>query len=336
MKIDHAVVIGAGIAGLSAARHLRDEGVIVEVVEKEPSIGGRMSTVEFSGGVFDDGTQFFTVKDQRFGVPVDDWKARGIVKDWFHSQLIKGGANNPDGYPRYCGADGMCSIINDLADGLKIHLGTEVVGIGEEGTGYQVILKDGNFLSTDAVIIAVPALQGRSLLNNSDLYLKERDRELFERIDYSPCITVLSVLNEPSGLTEWGGLRIHGEYIDWIADNQRKGISPDATAITLQAMPQFSRDYWEQGDDAVAERLLDSAKRLLVSSPVSWRVRRWELGKPQKLHPDEWISIADHDRIMMAGDAFRGYRVEGAAVSGIEAAKQLIALRCGANGKGDT
>ncbi len=39
-----AIVVGSGIAGLSAAAHLAEAGVIVTVLEKQPYLGGRLST----------------------------------------------------------------------------------------------------------------------------------------------------------------------------------------------------------------------------------------------------------------------------------------------------
>jgi phytoene dehydrogenase-like protein len=52
------VVIGAGIAGLTAARLLRDAGVDATVVEREERVGGRMRTVHLGGFKFDVGAQF--------------------------------------------------------------------------------------------------------------------------------------------------------------------------------------------------------------------------------------------------------------------------------------
>ncbi|KIF70209.1 oxidoreductase [Streptomyces sp. AcH 505] len=43
------VVIGAGIAGLAAARHLRDAGLDVTVLEAAPYVGGRMATDDVDG-----------------------------------------------------------------------------------------------------------------------------------------------------------------------------------------------------------------------------------------------------------------------------------------------
>ena len=40
------LVIGGGIAGIQASLDLADKGVIVHLVEKEPSLGGRMAQLD--------------------------------------------------------------------------------------------------------------------------------------------------------------------------------------------------------------------------------------------------------------------------------------------------
>ena len=49
------VVIGAGVAGLAAARHLRQAGIAVTLLEAAPRIGGRAHTTSFNGAPFDRG-----------------------------------------------------------------------------------------------------------------------------------------------------------------------------------------------------------------------------------------------------------------------------------------
>jgi len=50
-----AIVIGAGLGGLSAAIHLRMMNFDVEVFEKNPRVGGRANRIEHDGFVFDTG-----------------------------------------------------------------------------------------------------------------------------------------------------------------------------------------------------------------------------------------------------------------------------------------
>ncbi len=52
---DGVIVVGAGVAGLAAARHLRQAGIAVTLVEAGSRIGGRAHTVPFNGAPFDRG-----------------------------------------------------------------------------------------------------------------------------------------------------------------------------------------------------------------------------------------------------------------------------------------
>ena len=59
-------IIGTGIAGLSAARALRDAGHVVQLFDKSRGSGGRMSSKRSDAGALDMGAQYFTARDRRF------------------------------------------------------------------------------------------------------------------------------------------------------------------------------------------------------------------------------------------------------------------------------
>jgi phytoene desaturase len=73
------IVIGAGIAGLSAACCLAKEGFEVTVLEKNDTPGGRVSKFESGGFVFDMGPSWYWMPDvfekffERFGKKVSDY-----------------------------------------------------------------------------------------------------------------------------------------------------------------------------------------------------------------------------------------------------------------------
>jgi renalase len=54
----NAVVVGGGMSGVSAARRLKEAGLLVRVVDKGVSLGGRMATRRVAGGLADHGAQF--------------------------------------------------------------------------------------------------------------------------------------------------------------------------------------------------------------------------------------------------------------------------------------
>jgi len=60
MKYSQVIVVGAGIAGLTAAYHLQNNGVDVVVLESSSRVGGRMVTDVVDGYVIDGGAQFLS------------------------------------------------------------------------------------------------------------------------------------------------------------------------------------------------------------------------------------------------------------------------------------
>src|ERR1700744_4433615 len=60
---DHVVVIGAGLAGLSAALHLAGRGRSVTVVERYPWPGGRAGRLDVDGYRVDTGPTVITMPD---------------------------------------------------------------------------------------------------------------------------------------------------------------------------------------------------------------------------------------------------------------------------------
>ncbi|MEU3858641.1 phytoene desaturase [Streptomyces sp. NPDC028722] len=62
-RSDHVVVVGAGLAGLSAALHLLGAGRRVTVVERDPLPGGRAGRLDLGGYRFDTGPTVLTMPD---------------------------------------------------------------------------------------------------------------------------------------------------------------------------------------------------------------------------------------------------------------------------------
>src|SRR5579863_6931547 len=54
------IVIGAGIAGLTAAWHLKKNGIQALVLEADRQVGGRMKSVQLDDAIIDYGAQFLS------------------------------------------------------------------------------------------------------------------------------------------------------------------------------------------------------------------------------------------------------------------------------------
>lgn len=327
------LVVGAGIAGLTAARALAARGVRVTVIEKAHGVGGRMATRRFEDGVFDHGAQFFTARGAAFRESVAGWTRAGVARLWADSLPSESGGAAA-ALPRealHRGAAGMTSVPKHLAIGLDVRLGERVVAIGLAGREWTARTASGAEFRAGSLVLTAPLPQSLEMLDAGGTSIAAAARSAFGAIEYAPCVAVLAILSGPSGVPEPGGLRLGGEPLAFIADNRLKGVSPRATAVTIHAGPDASRALFEEKDAAAAASILDAAAPWLRSPVAGFQVHRWRYAKPTALYPAPCGLIEGPAPAVLAGDAFDGApgdgafgpRVESAALSGAAAAAAL-------------
>jgi renalase len=319
------VVVGAGIAGLLAARELAAAGWRIVVLDRGRGVGGRMATRRVANGTFDHGAQFFTVRGERFGRLVDGWSEEGVVEEWSRGFADAEGKLNENGHPRYRGSRGMSSVADHLARGLDVRTGERVVDVKLRDRVWEAHTEAGSRVAGAALLLTAPVPESLALFREKAI-LPEGARRRLAEISYSPCLALMALMDGPTGVPEPGGVQIKGEPLDWIADNQRKGIS-EAPAITIHAGPEWSREHFESDEAWVAASLLafaadqlatDLPSRVLETSLVRWRYS-W-VTQP---HPEPCFVASGDPPLLFAGDAFGPSKVEGAALSGLAAADRL-------------
>jgi len=321
------IVIGAGISGLLAADALQREGWTVAVLDKSRGVGGRMTTRRVGEGTFDHGAQFFTVRDNRFADLVNGWLGAGAAAEWSRGFADAEGEPNEDGHPRYRGAAGMTSIPEYLARGLDVRTGERAVRVDAHADGWQVGCESGLRLEASALVLTIPVPQALELASSGGYGLPDSARRQLEAVSYDPCLALMVLLDDPVGVPEPGGMQIKGEPLDWIGDNQRKGIS-EVPAITIHAGPEWSRAHFENDEAEVTRQLISLAgDRLdtdLSRSVVESSLARWRYSWVTNAHPEPFLAASDAPPLLFCGDAFGQPKVEGAALSGLAAADYLL------------
>lgn len=314
------VIVGAGLAGLVAARRLTDAGREVILLDKGRSPGGRLATrrLDVPGGTarLDHGAQFFTVRQEPFARLVQEWEGQGWVYEWCR------GFSHADGHVRYAGTGGMNALAKRLADGFDVRCGVLVFAIRPgEGATWSVGIDDGTAVEAESVIITTPLPQAFSLLVTAGITLPET----LMRTDYDRTLGLLMALDRPGAVPSPGGVQNPSSEIAFVADNHVKGIS-DVPALTLHASPEWSLAHWDDPADEVEASLTALAQPWLGDATVlSQQVKRWRFATPQSLWPQPcWRSDEGAAPLVLAGDAFAGPRVEGAAMSGWAAAGSLL------------
>lgn len=322
------VIIGAGISGLMAARRLTESGKSVVVLDKGVSPGGRLATRRIGAGKADHGAQFFTVRASLFQAHVEEWLNRGWVFEWSRGWAGGSLAVGPtDGYPRYAARDGFNRLAKHLATGLEIRLATHIREVKRTGTWLAVDI-NGNRFESDLLVMAAPVPQSLALLSAGGVELDQPVREKLETISYAPCLCGLFLIDDESQLPSPGARQQPDQPVSWIADNQRKGISPGATVITLHTNPLTSRLKWIDDDKAIIYWMKDELRPYLVpgSEILESQLKRWRYALPEKLYPDRFLSVQEPGKVYFCGDAFGGPRVEGAVLSGLAAAEAIAGL----------
>ncbi|MEX1218044.1 MAG: FAD-dependent oxidoreductase [Acidimicrobiales bacterium] len=324
MSRSRVAVIGAGMAGLIVATRLAGSADLV-VLDKGRGVGGRLATRRIGDATFDHGAQFITTHSLEFAEIINGLVKKGVVADWFHGQVGPNGAKSSDGHVRYRGVVSMNAIAKTLASGLDIRTSSQITSIEQNGSGWKLQLSDETSLTADAVVSTAPVPQALALLEAGKTELSPADTIALGTIEYEPCIAVMAVLDGPSGIAAPGAIAPSEGPIDWIADNQMKGISP-VSAVTIHASADFSRAAWDLADDAIADKLLTAAGLIDRSVKGSVQLQRWRYARPSVIHPDRCL-VAEHlPPLVFAGDAFGGAKVEGAALSGIAASDAVHEL----------
>lgn len=300
------VIIGAGMAGLVAARQLHNAGHEVAVIDKGRSVGGRMATRREGDARFDHGAQFFTVRDPEFQQQVDSWVERQLVHEWCR------GFGHDDGHPRYVARQGMNSLAKDLAQGLNVTCSVTATAVMPDRSGWSVRTSEAGEMQCDALLITSPLPQTTALLKYVDVALPDS----LAQSSYDATVALLAVVSaSPASLSQCGGLQNPDDVFAFIADNSHKGIS-NIPAITFHANPQWSAKHFEESDDVLHEQLLASSASWLTDvNVVTSQVKKWRYATPREVWPDRYWSNESRT-LFLAGDAFGGPKVEGAYLSG--------------------
>ena len=308
------LILGAGMAGLTAATELQRAGRRVLVLDKGRSVGGRVATRRIDQAVFDHGAQFMTARSARFQSVLDDMQRQGVVVQW-----CQGFSNQPDGHPRWRGSPGMTAVPKHLAQNVDVRLEQQVTSLSASASGWLARTKDGHTFTAGALLLTAPVPQSLALLDAGGCVLDERDRTQLDDIAYERCLVVMAVLNAPSLIPSPGGRRFTDGPIEWIADNQTKGISP-LPAVTIHASHSFSVAHWDSDRLHAARELLQAAAPWLGASVKEFQVHGWRYSKPLRVEDGDCLVATASAPLVFAGDAFAGSRVESAVLSGWAAA----------------
>jgi len=312
------LVIGAGMAGLTAAAELQRAGLRVLLLDKGRGVGGRIASRRIGAATFDHGAQFITTRDPRFAAVLEQGRQNGAMEEW-----CRGFAGAADGHVRWRGKPSMSALAKHLAAGLDLRLETPVAALRSAGNQWSAETTTGRTFTADAVVLTPPVPQSLALLDAGGIILAPEMRTRLAAIEYERCLAIMAVLDGPSRIPPPGGFTPADGPIAWIADNQLKGISGEP-AVTIHATHAFSLENWDRDREESARSLLDAAAPWLGVGITTFQVHGWRYSKPMCVDQVPCVLVSQSPPLVLAGDAFAGPRVEGAALSGWAAAETIL------------
>jgi len=334
-------IIGAGIAGLTAGRHLAKAGHEVTILEKSRGYGGRMAT-RYAGKnnetKLDHGLSHFSAESVHFQKFVDELKKEGLVKRWGEKIALFDGdkfyQTNP--YPTdkvsYTATRGMNIIGKYLSRWVDVKTETTVGGLTYIGfnrgkkRSWMINLSAGNTFEADAVIIATPAPQAYGILNTSTN--KTNALKIIREIDevhYTPCYTLLAGYGDRE-LPDWEGVICKNSSLEFISNEAAKQNRNQECSFVVRATPEFTRTQRGKNEEIIKKEMLDKLASVIggwAMTPQWSHVHFWRYNKAVKTLDRPYIELEVQDApLALIGDYFRGSTVDHAYCSAVNLAQK--------------
>ena len=327
-------IVGAGMAGIAAAHALRQNGVAVALFDKARAAGGRIATRRREGAQFDHGAQFFTVRDASFAAAIAPLVSGGSVQEWRGPfRTLANGSFGPDPRPgvRYVGTPGMSALPRALARELDVTTNARVVALRRDRSAWSLVVEDEHGARAErspfaAVLLALPPEQVAALLDASNVMGPVRDTAFAARDALQPCLCAMATFARAPERAE-GGMFVQDEALSWAAHDGGKPQRNGAATYVLHATAKWSAQRFDLDPLESARELVAAFGRVLgtqLPDVVALDAHRWRYAIATEAFGNE-MSIVDADaRLGLAVDALAGGRVEGAWVSGRDAAERML------------
>jgi predicted NAD/FAD-dependent oxidoreductase len=313
-------IVGAGMAGLSAAGELAKRGYEVVVFEKSRGPGGRSCSRRREGGSFDHGAPFFEVRSPAFTGAVRRWHLHGIVVQWDGDfGVARGGGIQREHHSdeRWVGQPKMSSIGRYLASGLNLHVSTRIISLSGDPGAW--VLTDGAGTEHgpfDWVVLSCPGPQARTLLPEACPLAEEASH-----MRYSTTWVAMLEFEDPLDL-EWDAIRFIRGTLGAAYRNSSKPERGAQERWVLHADSQWSAIHQERSQHWVGAALSESFSSWTGASPSFVSAHRWLYAQSQLRGIR--LAMADSQwQLGLCGDGLAGSGLDAAWSSGVTMAEDI-------------
>lgn len=324
-------IVGAGIAGLAAARELKLNGIDPILFEAEDRVGGRVCTEKIGPYVFDTGASSIAPRNRALervmleSLPKDDLVEVALPIFIHQSLRISPGESAKNRIERFTYRAGNQRLPELLASGLDVRLRARVDSIAESQTG---LIIDGQ--DFDAAVLTPPTPLCREILTSS------HDPRPMANASYRSCLSVMLGYDVEFKAPNYHALLDPEQRhpLTWLSIESAKcpGRAPVGhTAMVAQLGPAFSEMSFDAPETVIVSAAVEFVERLYGkewSNPVATGLRRWRYSQPERTASFDRVNF-DRNRLVVAGDGVMGARVEYAFDSGQMAAGRIVELAAG-------
>jgi len=309
-------VIGAGPAGLMAARTLADHGMDVTVFDKGRGPGGRTSTRLFEGGAVDHGAPFLRFTDERLKPWARAWARRGLISRF--KSRVHPASDASDFDDQWTGVPDMRALARHLADELNVHQSTRIERLRQSDDGWHLVAEDARELGPfDEVIVAIPARQASALLSGVSPKLLQN----LTSVEMQPVWTTMLAFDEPLDV-DWDAASKLTDALDLVIRNNAKSGRDGAESWVLHASQSWSTARLKRDADDIAQEMTDAFSEVigtLLPEPIFRKAHRWRFARTSHGASEECLRDADLN-LTACGDWATCGRDEHNRMCGIETA----------------
>ena len=317
-------VIGAGMAGLTAAKILSQKGFSVDVFDKGRGVGGRMSSRRTKWGYLDHGCQYFTLKDplfkeflQEYDSLITVWKGRFFT--WLEGNFQR---ITEEKY-RYLPTVRMNNLCRQMASEANIALQTPIVSLTRENEQWILIDDQSScYGGYDWVIVTAPPRQTYDLIKNHSQIAEE-----VAAFEMYPCYSLMLVMAEERDFG-FEGIQLQHPILGWIGVNSSKPERETQLSLVIQSNFDWALMNLEGDRTLIAEIMKKETKEVLswdLEGILYESLHLWRYALPKSANLQGYY-LDGEKKLAICGDWCLSGKVESAFLSAYSLVRSIFLI----------